>query len=157
MLRSDWHVLWNRDTGETPWWALPPLRLVARYYQHAVPAALLYELELDCHALLRSVSRHQTLTQASCSELWIHAWAGFEWVRSAREVGSYVAHRLRPSKEARQEREDMLRTQLWLQATPWLKSRQWLRIFTLLTRSVPRMDTMYVVRAALAQAPAART
>lgn len=157
MLRSDWHVLWNRDTNETPWWALPPLRLVARYYEHAVPAALLYELEFDCHALLRSVSRHQTLTQVSCSELWIHTWTGFEWVRSAREVGSYVARRLRPTKEAQQEREDMIRTQLWLQAAPWVRSRQWLRIFTLLTRSVPRMDTMYVVRAALASASATRT
>jgi len=157
MVRSDWHVLWNHDTGESPWWALPPLRLVWRYYDKAVPPALLYELELDCHALLRSVSRHQTLTQVSCSELWIHTWQGVEWTRSARELGHYVLQRLRPSKEAREEREDMIRTQLWLQGSPWVKSRQWLRIFAMLTRSVPRMDTLYVVRAALAQAPTPRT
>jgi len=157
MLRSDWHALWNHESGESPWWALPPLRLVARYYDQAVPSALLYELEGECHALLRNASRHRTLTQASCSALWIHAWAGFEWVRSVREAGRYLRQRLRPSAEARQEREDMIRTQLWLQPVPWVRSRQWRRILTLLTRPVPRMDTMYVVRAALRPSPATRT
>lgn len=156
MQRNDWHVLWDHDTDEAPWWALPPLQLVSRYYQGAVPAALLYELELDCHALLRSVSRHHTLTQVSCSELWLHAWPGLEWVRSVREAGHYLLNRLRPSEEAKQERDDMIRTQLWLQGSPWVKSRQLSRIVTLLTRSVPRMDTMYVVRAALAQTTTSR-
>lgn len=154
MSRSDWHVLWNHATGATPWWALPPLRLVSRYYDHAVPPALLYELELDCHALLRHASRRHTLTGLSCSALWIHAWSGLEWVRSASELGYYLLNRVRPTQEARQEREDMIRTQLWLQNASWVKSRQWLRIFTLLTRRVPRMDTLYVVRAALAASPA---
>lgn len=154
MLRSDWHALWG-SAGTAPWWALPPLQLVSRYYRNAVPEVLLYELEFDCNAWLRSASRHHTLTSTSCSELWIHAWPGLEWVRSPAEFGRYVSQRVRPSREAKRERTDMLRTQLWLQDTGWVRSHPLRRIVTWLTRPVPRMDTMYVVRAALA--PPARS
>jgi hypothetical protein len=152
MMRSDWLALWGDGTTESPWWAFPPLLLVSRYYNGAVPPALLYELERECHATLRLASQRLSLTQVSCSELWLHAWHGIEWSRSFRDVGRYVLNRVRPSAEARQERADMVRTQLWLQESPWVKSRQLHRLFTWLTHPVTRTDTMYVVRAALGQA-----
>jgi hypothetical protein len=156
MTVSDWNALWDEHTAETPWWALPPLRLVACYYANAVPDSVLARLESDCPTLLRVVSRHQTLTQVSCSELWIHALAGIEWARSIGDVGQYIRNRVRPPAEAIEERADMVRTQLWLQGQSWVTSTQRRRILTMLTRSVPRMDTMYVVRAALElSAPAA--
>jgi hypothetical protein len=133
--------------------ALPPLRLVARYYRNAVPEAVFARLEHDCPPLLRTISRRQTLTRVSCSELWLHALPGIEWSRSVREVGRYVRNRVRPSEEAIQERADMVRTQLWLQGQSWVTANHVHRILTWLTRPVPRMDTMYVVRAAL-EAPA---
>jgi len=49
-----------------------------------------------------------------------------------------------------------VRTQLWLQGQSWVRQKQGRRILTLLTRQVPRMDTLYVVRAAL-EAPASAT
>jgi hypothetical protein len=153
MLASDWDVLWDEHTAEPPWWALPPLRLVARYYKNAVPEAVFARLERDCPPLLRTISRRQTLTRVSCSELWLHALPGIEWSRSVREVGRYVRNRVRPSEEAIQERADMVRTQLWLQGQSWVTANHVHRILTWLTRPVPRMDTMYVVRAAL-EAPA---
>ncbi|HEV7122095.1 MAG TPA: nucleotidyltransferase family protein [Rhodanobacter sp.] len=154
MSASDWEVLWDEDAADPPWYALPPLLLVARYYRDAIPADVLARLEIDCHALLRIVSRRQTLTRVSCSELWLHAFHGIEWSRSAREIWHYLGNRLRPTQEARQERADMLRTQLWLQQGPnWPGLSQGRRILTWLSRPVPRMDTMYVVRAAL-EAPA---
>jgi len=158
MTANDWNRLWDEHAAGPPWWALPPLRLVARYYKNSIPEAVLARLKPDCHWLLRTVSRRQTLTQVSCSDLWIHAFAGIEWSRSVRDVVHYVGNRIRPSEEAVRERADMVRTQLWLQGQgqSWVTSTQRRRILTLLTRSMPRMDTMYVVRAALEpSAPAA--
>jgi hypothetical protein len=149
MTTGDWNALWGEQAADAPWWALPPLRLVARYYRHAIPDAVFARLERDCPVLLRATSRRQTLTQVSCSELWLHAFAGIEWCRSVRDVGLYLRNRVRPSDEAIQERADMVRTQLWLQDQSWVTLNHARRILTWLTRPVPRMDMLYVVRATL--------
>ncbi|RUL70904.1 nucleotidyltransferase family protein [Dyella choica] len=147
MSLSDWDALWNEPVPA--WWALPPLRMVARYYADAVPRVVLDRLEPECPPLLRKMSRQQTLTQVSCSALWLSPLPGIEWSRSLGEAGRVVLNRIRPSEEARQERVDMLRTQLWLQGQPWGRLKLGRRILTWLTRPVPRMDMLYVVRAAL--------
>ena len=149
MLASDWNSLWDTHAAEAPWWALPPLRLVARYYNHAVPEAVLAHIEQVCPALLRTISRRQTVTRASCSELWLHALAGIEWSRSPGDVLRYVSHRIRPTQEAVQERADMIRTQAWLQGQSWVRLKHGRRVLTWLTQPVPRMDTLYVGRAAM--------
>ncbi len=149
MTADDWNVLWDEHAADSPWWALPPLRLLGRYYPSAIPDVVLARLERDCPPLLRTISHHQTLTQVSCSDLWLHALAGIEWSRSVREVMRYVRNRVRPPGETIKERADMVRTQFWLQGQSWVGQNQGRRILTLLTRPVPRMDTLYVVRAAL--------
>jgi hypothetical protein len=156
MTADDWSVLWDEYAADSPWWALPPLRLLARYYPSAIPDDVLARLERNCQPLLRTISRHQTLTQVSCSELWLHALAGIEWSRSFHEVRHYISSRVRPPKEAVEERDDMVRTQLWLQGQSWVRQKQGRRILALLTQHVPRMDTLYVVRAAL-DVPASAT
>jgi hypothetical protein len=147
MTLRDWDLLWHG--AEPPWWALPPLCLVARYYRHAVPDAVLARLERDCPPLLRTLARRWTLSAVSCSDLWLHALAGVEWCRSPGEVARYLHRRIRPTDEARRERADMVRTQLWLQGQRWVSASQFRRLVGLLTRPVPRMDALYVVRAAL--------
>lgn len=150
MVARDWDALWDDShASEPPWWALPPLRLVARYYRNAVPFAALARLERDCPALLRTISHHQTLTQVSCSALWLRALPGIEWSRSLGEAGRCVRNRIRPPVETIQERADMVRTQLWLQGQSWVTLNHGRRILTWLTRPVPRMDMLFVVRAAL--------
>jgi hypothetical protein len=149
MVAHDWDALWDGHAEDPPWWALPPLRLVARYYRNAVPAAVLDRLERDCPALLRIVSRRQTLTGVSCSALWLRALPGIEWSRSLGEAGRCVRNRIRPPVENIQERADMVRTQLWLQGQSWVTLNHGRRILTWLTRPVPRMDMLFVVRAAL--------
>ena len=89
------------------------------------------------------------LTSASCSNLWLSALPGIEWSRSLQEATAYLRNRLNPSEENRQERADMVRTQLWLQDQSWVTLPHRRRLLTRLTRPVPRMDTLYVVRAAL--------
>jgi hypothetical protein len=147
MTSSDWNVLW--DAAESPWWAFPPLQMVARYYTGAIPAHVLTRLQQDCPAILRRAVRHQSLTDVSCSALWLDALPGIEWSRSFGEAARCVINRFRPTAEARQERVDMVRTQLWLQEQSWVTMSQARRMLTRLTRPVPRMDTLYVVRAAL--------
>ena len=155
MSAHDWETLW-REVGR-PWWALPPLLLVARYYRHAVPDVVLARLRRSCPLLLRTCARRWTLSTVSCSDLWLHGLAGIEWCRSPGEALRYLYRRLRPTDEARRERADMIRTQLWLQDRRWVTASQSRRVLAWLTRPVPRMDTLYVVRAALAawQAPTA--
>lgn len=132
-----------------PWWALPPLLLLQRYYRALVPPAVMARLHADCPALLRMRAARQTLTAASCSNLWLSALPGIEWSRSLGEARRYLHSRVVPSAESRKERADMLQTQLWLQDQPWVRHTQARRLVTRLTRPVPRTDMLYVVRAAL--------
>jgi hypothetical protein len=150
MTASDWDALWGGHATDAPWWALPPLRLVARYYQNVVPEAVLSRLESGCPAWLRRVSRRQTLTQASCSGLWIQALPGIEWSRSVGEAGRYLRNRVHPSQEANTERLTVAQTQPWMGRKSWATLSRRRQILVRLTRRVPRMDTLYLLRAALA-------
>jgi hypothetical protein len=149
MTARDWKVLWGECGDEAPWWALPPLLLICRYYRNPIPKAVLERLRGDCPPLLRLLSQRQSLTTASCSNLWLPALPGIEWSRSLHEAAAYLRNRLQPTEENRQERADMVRTQLWLQDQSWVTLPHRRRLLTRLTRPVPRMDTLYVVRAAL--------
>jgi hypothetical protein len=146
MAPGDWAPLW---ADSAPWWALPPLRLVARYYRDAVPKAVLSRLERACPPLLRLFARRQTLTRLSCSNLWLNALPGLEWSRSPADAARYLKNRLRPTQESIEERADMVRTQAWLQGQDWVTLGHRRRLLTWLTRPVPRMDTLYVVGKAL--------
>jgi hypothetical protein len=146
MQSDDWEVLWS---GDRPWWALPPLELVARYYRGAVPAAVLKRLRRHCPRVLRMAARRQTLTHVSCSNLWLHALPGVEWSRSFGEAARCLKNRLRPTEESVKERADMVRTQVWLQDQSWVTLGHRRRLLAWLTRPIPRMDTLYVVRKAL--------
>lgn len=148
MRERDWEPLWNGPSGAA-WWAFAPACLVARYYG-AIPATVLERLWHACPPVLRMVARRQTLTGVSCSELWHHTLHGVEWLHSCREVSGYIGHRLHPPRAARDEHADLLRTQLWLQGKSWATRPRAQRLLALLARPMPRMDTLYVVRAALA-------
>lgn len=149
MRRAEWEPLWQGD--EAPWWAYPPLRLVDRYFPGAIPRAVLRRLRRDTTPLLRAASSRQTLTSVSCSHLWLHLLPGVEWVRTPGDLATLLLRRVRPSRESREERVDMLRTQAWLQGQEWVRQGHVRRVVTALTRPVPRMDTLYVVRGALAR------
>lgn len=144
-----WDELWPERGGAPPWWALPPLRLVERYYPGSVPGAVLARLEAVCPMALKAVSRRHNLSAVSCSELWVHAFAGMEWSRSFADVAGFVRKRIWPSAQAAKERADQVRTQLWLQDQCWATASHQRRVLTWLIRPIPRMDTLYVVTQAL--------
>jgi Uncharacterised nucleotidyltransferase len=151
LTEPDWHGLWDERTAEFPWWALPPLSLTARYFRNAIPAWVLARLESGCPPVLRMLSRHQSLTQASCSALWIEALAGMEWCRTFREAGRYLRHRFVLSEEGIQERAAVMRTQPFMQGQEGSRLKRGRLILARLTGPVPRMDTLHVVGAALEQ------
>jgi hypothetical protein len=151
MMPRDWNCLWDEQEAESPWWALPPLRLTARYYRNVVPQSVLSRLESSCPVWLQMVSRRQTLTRTSCSDLWIQALPGIEWSRSVGEAGRYIRNRLHSSEAATRERMAVAQAQPWMGRKSWATLSRRRQILAGLTRRVPRMDTLYVLRAALAQ------
>jgi hypothetical protein len=152
MSNADWDVLWGDSARDCAWWALPPLRMTARYFRGAVPESVLQRLESACPALLRRIARRQSLTQTSCSGLWVQALPGIEWSRSLPEVGRFLRQRFVPDQEAVQERAAVLRKHPWMQAPGWGRAVRWRTMLLRLARPVPRTDTLYVVRAALEDA-----
>lgn len=142
MTAEDWNEFCEEGAN---WWALPPLRMVARYYRGAIPADVFERLAPACPPLLNAVSKRQTLTKLSCSRLWLQRLPGIEWSRSPSESWRYMKQRIKPPVEKIRERNDMVRTQLWLQQQDWVATAHWRRVLAALTRRMPRMDTLYLV------------
>ena len=156
MTEADWSTLWDGHAPDGPWWALPPLRLIERYYKGIVPESLLARVERECPPLLRAKSSRQTLTQVSCSHLWVRALPGIEWSRTIGDALRLARNRFAPLQEARQTREAIAQTQLWVAGQGWVTSFQrYRRMLKVLTRGAPRFDMMYVVRAAFDSSRAA--
>lgn len=149
MTADDWLELDRCSDDGPPWWAYPPLCLVDRCYPGVVPGNVAARLARQCPWLLRTFSRRQTVTRMSSSELWLHPFAGIEWSRTPGDVARYLGNRARPTREAVQERADMLRTQLWLQGQDWPRMGHARRALGWLVRPRPRMDMLYAVRASM--------
>jgi hypothetical protein len=150
MSDADWGELLNhRSASAGPWWALPPLQLTARYYTSAVPAQVLTALADGCHWNLRRLARHQSLSDASYSYLWIEAFPGIGWSRSIAEVLEYIGSRVRPSKEILKLRRVMVDTQVAFAHSGWGRLSQGQRMLRWLTARQARPDTLHAVSRAL--------
>lgn len=132
-----------------PWWALPPLALTARYYPQAIPPRVLAELTPRCHGLLRHICRSQSLSDVSLSRVWVDAFPGIEWARSAREMLAYVGSRLRPAPDALAYRQDTARTADWAGGSAWYRLSQHQRLLRFITSRPTRPSSMHAVRTAL--------
>ena len=156
MSEADWNTLWDGHAPDGPWWALPPLRLVERYYKGTVPISLLARVERECPPLLRAKSSRQTLTQVSCSHLWVRALPGIEWSRTIGDALRLVRDRISPPQETRQSHAAIVQTQLWVAGQGWATSSQRFgHMLKILAGRALRLDTMYVVRAAFDSSRAA--
>jgi Uncharacterised nucleotidyltransferase len=156
---SDWEEL-LRVAARTPegslWWAGPPLTLAARYYA-CVPDRVLVHAAQDCHWLLQRVYRRRTLTDASISHLWISAFPGIEWARSARELLGYAAARLVPGPETLSQRRELAGIQPRVSGGSWAQLSQGQRMLRWLMSPQARRETLEPLRAALETAPSTRS
>ena len=152
MSASDWDdLLKHNPDGGGPWWALPPLQLTARYYDTAIPSEVLTALSGHCQWILRRMARRQSLSDVSFSQLWIQAFPGIGWSRSAAEMMQYIGSRIRPSQETLRVRQFATETQVASKESSWSRLSQGRRIFRWLTTRQAKADTLHAVRLALAQ------
>ena len=150
MNAGEWEILARHDANtDPPWWALPPLALTAHYYPDAIPRAALETLSRFCPRRLRWSARRSRLTDVSLSRLWIEAFPGISWARSASEAAEYVFKRIFPDHEARLTRKSETATEPGLAQNPWSHLNQRRRILRWMVSRPPRPATMHAVRAAL--------
>ena len=154
MTPEEWGDLVSQPVGGAkPWWALPPLQLMSRYYGITPPRPALEPLISSCPRHLRRAALRRTLSDVSLSHLWVDALPGIEWSQSLGAMLSYARSRVWPDSDLMAMRRTLLTTAPWAAAHSWSGRSQILRIVSWLTRRQTRPAAMYAVRAALARAP----
>lgn len=154
MSASDWRCLLQARSacGAGPWWALPPLVLMCRYYGPAVPGLVLAELNSSCHWMLRLAARRQLLSDVSHTRLAIAAFPGLEWSRSLAELTGYMRERIGPGESSVQLRQQIQQQQDWGVHSRWCQLSQGARMLRWLLQRPLRPPSMHCVRAALGEA-----
>jgi len=153
MQDEDWQAIlrFGESGAQAPWWFLPPLQLAGRYYPDIVPRPILLELQNSCPARLRRFTAQRCLTDVSLSSVWIRAFPGIEWSRSAKESFRFMVRRVRPDAEARRIRKSDTANAAWGPDSGWQGLSQKSRIVRWLTSRPTRPATMYVIRETLAR------
>jgi hypothetical protein len=152
MTPADWEeVLARGGAGHGPWWAFPPLRLTARYYESRIPERVLAALAKGCPRRLTRITARRTLSDVSLSYLWVEAFPGLEWAQSLSEIVRYMASRIRPNAETLAMRK-VMQSETWATNDQWYRLSHGRRMLQCATGRVPRAASMYAVRSALQQA-----
>jgi hypothetical protein len=151
MTTADWNAVLNSTAASGHWWLLPPLQLTSIYYPATVPKRVLKVVDESCPWLLRRVTSRKTLCDVSLSHLWIDAFPGIEWSRSAPDLARYIVGRIRPGVQHLAQRDANVRTQAWASQSRWQKLSQGRRILRWVMSRQTRAATMYAVNAAIAQ------
>jgi len=150
MSASDWNELLalGRDPGSL-WWALPPLRLTARYYNTAIPEGVLAALTEHCQWTVRQLTRRQSLSDVSLSYPWIEAFPGIGWCRSVTEMTELIYSRIRPREEILRLRKLEIDTQVPAAQSDWGSLSQGQRMLRWVLSKQTRPQTLHAVRTAL--------
>jgi hypothetical protein len=153
MTNLDWEqLLASRERGPGLWWALPPLRMVSRYYPRKIPARVIAALAEDCPYVLKRITANRTLYDVSYSYPWVDAFPGIEWVQSIREMMGYAVARIRPNSGHVELRKKVAVCEAWAAGNQWSNLSQTRRILHWLISRPTRSMTMHAIDAALAQA-----
>ena len=147
---EEWQQLTQlRVAGRPMWWAVPPLRLVQRYYRHCVPEGVVKQLSPACPRALNRASAHQLLSDVSLTELGNRLFPALDWTKTLSEKLEYVRGRFHPGPEQRAILA-MGRAESWAVNSGWSDMSRTRRALRGLLLRTPRPPPMYVVRAALA-------
>jgi hypothetical protein len=142
---------WQQLTDWRLWWAAPPLVLTERYYRAVVPEAVTESMRGCCPRILRHTCRRQRLSDVSLSRLWLEAFPGIEWARTAGEAALFIARRIVPSAEVHSDRKFAQMTDPCLAQGDWGGLSQGRRILRAVRARTPRPWPLHNVREALAQ------
>lgn len=146
----DWAVLEAAAGPRGPWWALPPLALTMRYYPGVIPDGVLATTRRGCPVLLARASRGHALADVSWSRFRIQAFPGIEWSTTPLEAARFAMSRLWPTPEALGQLRLTVQRHSWAKEIPWYGQSHLTRIARWLVSRPPRVQTLYSVRAALA-------
>lgn len=153
MSDADWEELMRLHGGQRRlWWAAPPLMLTARYFRGAIPHDALAQLERGCPRVLRQAVRRRTVSDFSCSHLYIDPVPGIIWARSPWEALRYVSSRIFPGREQRTQMRLVSATGPWSADPKWHRQSQVRRIVQWLSSRPTRTESLQPVRAALSRA-----
>jgi hypothetical protein len=150
MTPADWDSMLSQPAERRPWWALPPLLLMLRYYPSTVPARVIDVLRDDCPRRLARIFERRVLSDVSHSYLWVDAFPGIEWAQSIRERICFAIERVRPRADDAALRNVFLRAQTWAAEDPWRTLSQSRRVLRWITSRPTRPAAVHAVRAALA-------
>jgi hypothetical protein len=146
---DDWRELLSSSSADGGyWWAAMPLTLTARYYQQAIPAQPLSELQRLAPRLLRWLHRRRGIAELSLSNPRIYAFPGIEWSQSLGEAARYVTRRVRPDAQQREQRRHLAATEIGLASSPWRNWSQTRRALQWVFARPGRPATMHAVRSA---------
>jgi hypothetical protein len=147
---SDWQQLidWR------PWWAAPALVLAERYYGSPIPEAVMASMRRCCPPILYHACMRQRVSDVSLSRLWLEAFPGIEWTRTAGEAMQFIVRRIIPGAEVRSDRKFAQMTDPALARGDWGGLSQSRRILRAVLARTPRPWPLHNVREALAQSHA---
>lgn len=146
----DWAELDAATGPRGPWWALPPLALTMRYYPGVISDGVFATTQRGCPRLLARAASGHTLADVSWSRFRIQAFPGIEWATTPLEAMRFALSRLWPTSEVRGQIRFAAERYSWAKEIPWYGQSQLTRIVRWLVSRPPRVQTLYSVRAALA-------
>jgi len=142
---------WQQLIDWRPWWAAPPLILTERYYGTVVPEAVMASMHRSCPPILHHMCMRQRVSDVSMSRLWLEAFPGIEWARTAGEAIHFIIRRIVPSAEVRSGRKLALTTDPSLAQGDWGRLSQSRRILRAVRARPARSWPLHNVREAQAQ------
>ena len=149
---ANWEeLLTARPDDRGLWWAAVPLMLTARYFPNTIPTFVIARVDEECPWPLRKIASRQLLTDVSWSNIRVYALPGIEWSRTPGEALRFTLSRIWPSRDAREELHRFAVHHPGASKVPWYGISQGARILRWTFFRPPRVQTLLVVRAALAQ------
>ncbi len=148
---ADWASLIKPTDGRAPpWWAVPPLYLLRRYYPSALPAGTIAGLAGKCPLLLRLTASRRRITEVSMSNPHRALFPALFWSASLTEACRFLSLRLKHGTRALSADGSVYAAS---ELHPWIERSARRRAIDVLLRR-PRPETVMMVAAALSNDPA---
>jgi hypothetical protein len=149
---ADWNLLLGMRTSHLSlWWAAAPLILTSRYFPNAVPESIMHNLSAECPWLLRRSANQYRLADVSWSNIRVYAFPGIEWSKTLGDALRFMASRMLPDHEMREEMRRYDLNEGSRAVVPWYGISQRARIARWVLSRPLRVQTLMAVRAALAR------
>jgi putative nucleotidyltransferase-like protein len=144
---ADWDEVAVRGTNARGLpWALPPLRITARYFPSTVPPRVIASLQSGCPWAMHHAGQRQLLSDVSFSNPFVAAAPGLWWSQSVADMIGYLWARIGDSRTSEFQ---FAGSELWASESDWYRMSQVRRVLRWATSHPSRVQTMQSVRAAL--------